>query len=321
VGEALLLLAQHGDDCRVLAGGTDLLVRMKQRLITPARLMSLKNLSDLIYVRQQDNRIAMGARTSIAQLLKSNPVQTLLPGFSEALSSIGAPSMQHVRGTIGGNLCQENRCQFFNQSAFFRGARPACHKAGGQVCYAREGGSDRCHSACQSDTAPILMALDATVTLQSKNGKRNLALAEFYTGVGEHPNVIEAHELLTDIDIPLPAPQSGNAYEKLAWRSAVDFPIVSAGAVVTIDGNRITGARLVIGAVASAPLVIATAEKILEGRPIDDLESITRLGEAAGDSASAFMVNNMAPPAAYRKHMVAVIAGRAMKRAIARASV
>ncbi len=320
LGEALALLADHGRDSKVLAGGTDLLVRMKHRLAVPARLVSLKNLSDLVYIRQNENTITVGAATSITQLLKSDPVQRHLPGLSEALAAIGAPSMQHVRGTIGGNLCQENRCQFYNQSAFFRGARQTCHKAGGQLCYAREGGSDRCHSACQSDSAPMLMALGARVTLQRKNGQRTLAIAEFYTGTGERPHVSETDELLTHIDIPLPVQGSGNAYEKLAWRSAIDYPIVSAGAAVTIAGRRITDARLIIGAVASAPLAIAAAENIIGERQSDATTFIDRLKKAAGDTASAFMVNNMAPPVAYRKRMVSVLAGRAMTRAIARAT-
>jgi CO/xanthine dehydrogenase FAD-binding subunit len=171
--EALELLHTHGPNCKILAGGSDLLVRMKQGLTSPARLISLKALPDLALIKESDGLFRIGAATTLADILAYRPIQDRLPGLFEAVTSVGAPSIQHFTGTIGGNVCQDNRCQFYNQSKFFRAARQTCNKAGGKTCFAWEGGSDRCHSACQSDTAPVLIALNAQVVVREPCPSRN----------------------------------------------------------------------------------------------------------------------------------------------------
>ena len=168
--EALDMLAAHGNECRILAGGTDLLVRMKQRLLKPKYLMSLKSLNMLDYIREEDGAIKIGPRTTLAKLIESEMVKKFIPGFWQSVSSVGAQSIQHYAGTIGGNLCQDSRCLFYNQSAFWRSGRQPCHKAGGKTCYARED-SDRCHATFLSDCAPALIALDAKVILSRAEGE------------------------------------------------------------------------------------------------------------------------------------------------------
>lgn len=319
LAEALEALNRFEDDCRILAGGTDLLVRMKQRLVTPGYLMSLKALTELSYIRKQNQKICVGAATPLVDIVDSNLINDNFPALAEAVASIGAPSIQHYRGTIGGNLCQDNRCQFYNQSAFFRGARQACHKAGGRICYAREGGSDRCHSICQSDAAPALMALDARMVLQRKGQERTIAFTEFYTARGEHPHVLAVDELLTEIQIPEHQSGSGSAYERLAYRSAVDYPVASIGAWVRVAEGKIESARLVVGAVSSAPLVVAMASDTLTGKPTSATAALKRAADAAKDAAAAFVVNSMAPSPKYRVGMVAVLAKRGLEKALARA--
>ena len=317
--DALASLSHLEDDCRILAGGTDLLVRMKQRLVTPGHVLSLKSLTELAYIRKQDEKICIGAATPLADILNSDLIKNNFPGLIEAVASIGAPSIQHFRGTIGGNLCQDNRCQFYNQSAFFRGTRHACHKAGGRICYAREGGSDRCHSICQSDAAPALMALDARVILQRQDQQRTLALAQFYTARGEHPHALAVDELLTEIQIPAHRAGSGSAYERLAYRSAVDYPVASIGAWVRVADGKIESARLVVGAVSSAPLLVAAVSDRMTGKPAPATGALRQAAEAARTAAAAFVVNSMGPPPTYRIDMVAVMAKRGLEKALARA--
>lgn len=319
IDEALEMLTVHDGQCNILAGGTDLLVRMKQRLTTPPYLISLKNLAELSFIRQDKAAFSIGAATPLGHILKSESLPKALPGLAEAVETVGAPTIQHARGTIGGNLCQENRCQFYNQSAFFRRSRQTCHKAGGQICYAREGGSDRCHSICQSDLAPMLMALNARILLKQKGNQRRIPLAEFYTARGEKPHALEPGELLAQIEIPTPGTGSGSAYEKLAFRSAIDYPMASAAAGVQVENGKIRQARLVIGAIGSAPLVISGTAALLSGKSRKDDDAITQAAKAAADTAAAFAVNNLAPPAAYRVRMAAVLARRALKRALAAA--
>ncbi|MCP3954939.1 MAG: hypothetical protein GY697_22365 [Desulfobacterales bacterium] len=317
LGEALEMLAVHDIQCRILAGGTDLLVRMKQRLATPPYLISLKNLGrELNFIHQDKASLSIGASTPLGRILKSESLVKAFPGLAEAVDAVGSPSIQHARGTIGGNLCQDNRCQFYNQSAFFRGARQTCHKAGGQICYAREGGSDRCHSICQSDTAPMLMALNAQIVLKQKGEQRRIPLTEFYTARGEKPHALEPGELLAQIEIPIPGTGSGCAYEKLAFRSAIDYPMASAAASVQVVHGKIKQTKLVIGAMGSAPLVISRASELLSGKSRDDENAMDKAAKAALDTAEAFAVNNLSPPTEYRVGMVAVLARRALNRSL-----
>lgn len=317
--EALDLLSTHGRDCSILAGGTDLLVRMKQRLVESGVVLSLKALPDLAYIREEGARVCIGAGTSLADIISSEALNNAFPGLIEAVAAVGAPSIQHHRGTIGGNLCQDNRCQYYNQSSFFRSARQACRKAGGQTCYAREGGSDRCHSICQSDAAPALAALNAEVVLKRKGGERTLPIIEFYSARGEYPHTLAADEILTGVRIPGPEPGSGSAYERLAFRSAIDYPMVCVGAGIRVANGKIDSARVVLGAIGSAPLVVAAAAGALEGTRLDDAAAVAQAAKAVKSTAEAFVANNVSAPADYRVKMAEILAQRGLNRAIQRA--
>ena len=320
LSEALDLLSAHGNDCKILAGGTDLLVRMKQRLVESRLVLSLKGLSDLSYIREQGDWVCIGAATSLADIISSDLLNDAFPGLTEAVASVGAPSLQHYRGTIGGNLCQDNRCQYYNQSPFFRSARQACHKAGGQTCYAREGGSDRCHSICQSDAAPALTALGADVVLMRKGGERTVSMADFYSARGEYPHTLAADEILTEIRLPKHGPGWGSAYERLAFRSAIDYPVVCVGVGVQVSDEKLESARVVVGAIGSAPLLVAAAAAALESKRSDDSAAVEQAAKAVKSTAAAFVANNVSAPADYRVKMAGVLARRGIERAIERAN-
>jgi len=313
--EALKILDDSGADCAILAGGTDLIVRMKQRLKTPRLVMSLKHLKELAYVRKTTGFLKIGSATCLAEIIASDIVKQETPGFHQAVEAVGARSIQHFRGTIGGNLCQDNRCRFYNQSAFFRSARQACHKAGGTICYAREG-SDRCRSTCQSDAAPALMALEATVTLRGANSERTIPLRDFFTAIGDAPLSIHSGELLTEISVPLEGSGSGSAYQRLAYRSAIDYPIVSAAAYIKVADKVINEARIVVGAIGSAPLFLVTASRSLGGKPVDDSPALSTAADMARNSAEAFIVDNIHSTMEYRTQMISVLVLRALEAAV-----
>lgn len=318
IDEALNLLSRYGPDSRILAGGTDLLVRMKQRLTTPAHLISLKALPELTRIQESVGILHIGAAARLNDILEYTPIRERWPGLFEAVKSVGAPSIQHFAGTIGGNLCQDNRCQFYNQSSFFRTARQPCNKAGGKTCYAWEGGSDKCYSICASDAAPVLIAMGAEVVIRSTKSERIVSLEDLYSSVGERPLTLTDDEMLTEIRVPAPAPGTGNAFEKLTYRSAIDYAVVSAGASVQTDGKQILKARLVIGAVARAPLAIPAVEAILKEKPAGDGEALDEAGRAAMNTAQPFIANNMSQPVDYRTRMVSVMAKRAIEKALSR---
>jgi 4-hydroxybenzoyl-CoA reductase subunit beta len=250
---ALDLLAAHGDDAKVLAGGTDLLVRMKKGLLKPKALISLKSLNELSDIRQENGAIRIGARTPLAHIIASDLVKERAKALFQACEKVGAVTIQHHRGTIGGNILQDNRCHHYNQSDFHRSGRQACHKDGGKICYAREN-ADRCNSTCQSDGATALMALGAKLVLISKDGERTVDLDQFYTADGIMPHSMESHELLKEIIVPVS--NGASAYERLSYRSAIDYPIVCAGVLLKTSReqkDQIEEARIVVGAMGRAP--------------------------------------------------------------------
>jgi 4-hydroxybenzoyl-CoA reductase beta subunit len=317
VQEALEMLADHADQAAVMAGGTDLIVRMKQRLIQPAFLISLKNLRDLNYIRQENDLIVIGAATPLASLQNSKLIKTHLPALADAASLIGAPSIQHVRGTIGGNLCLQTRCLYYNQSVFWRSGRPPCHKDHGEICYAEEN-SDRCRSANQSDGACVLMGLGARIVLNSTRGKRTLPIEDFFTGKGETPFAAGSDELVIEIQIPVPGESEGGSFQKLAYRSAVDFGLVSATAWLAVKKGRFSGARLVIGGAGASPLLLKETSDKLVGKDVHDKHAMEETAKQVRNQASAFMVDNLGSTLEYRKKMSAVMAKRAIEEALDR---
>jgi len=313
--QTLDLLATHKDDAKILAGGTDLLVRMKKGLLKPKVLISLKALNELSYINKKDGCIKIGARTSIADIIASDLIQKKAKALFQACEKIGAITIQHYRGTIGGNILQDNRCHHYNQSDFHRSGRQACHKDGGKICYAREE-ADRCNSTCQSDGATALMTLNAKIILARKGGERTMDLADFYTTDGIMPFAIESHELLKEIIIPIGGAQS--AYKRLAYRSAIDYPIVCAGVLLKLSDtqkNEIDDVRIVVGAMGRSPLFLAQASSSLKGKKLSDTVAFKKAADIAMDNASTFAVHNVGATLEYRCAMVSQMVFQALEQA------
>jgi 4-hydroxybenzoyl-CoA reductase beta subunit len=320
--EALDLLSEHREEAEVIAGGTDLLVSMKQRLLTPRYLLNLKGLG-LDFVEEGKEGLKIGALTRLTTLIKSPIVQEKFPVLAQAASYVSAPPLQNM-GTLGGNLCLNTRCFFYNQSQFWRQARPLCFKTGGEMCHVVKGG-DHCYSVYQGDLAPVLIALDARVKLAKRGGERVIPLLDLYTGRGEEPIALEAGEILTEVEIPGPAPDLksggsslttaswGGDYQKLRYRGAMDFPLVGVAAVLNWNGEGCTRAKVVLTAVASAPVMAEEASKLLERQKLDE-EAIARAAEAAYEVAHP--VANIGSIPLYRRKMVRVMTKRAIANAV-----
>ena len=311
--EALDLLDTYKDDAKILAGGTDLLVRMKKGLLKPKVLISLKALNELSYIKKQSGFIKIGARTPLADIIDSDLIQKEAKALFQACKKIGAISIQHFRGTIGGNILQDNRCHHYNQSDFHRSGRQACHKDGGKICYAREE-ADRCNSTCQSDGATALMALGADITLVSKSNERTIDLADFYTTDGIMPHACESNELLKEIIIPVFGAHS--SYQRLAYRSAIDYPIVCAGVLLKPSlKNEIAEARIVVGAMGRSPLFLAQISSSLKGKKLNDTIAFKKAADASMDSSATFAVHNVGATLDYRCAMVSQMVFQALEQA------
>ncbi len=317
----LALLDEHRDNAGVLAGGTDLLVRMKHRLAAPKVLVSLKHLDSLSYIKETSGMLYIGAKTPIIDVIRSDRVQQQAPALVQACERIGAVSIQHYRGTIGGNILQDNRCIHYNQSQFHRSGRQPCHKDGGKICYARDE-ADRCNSTCQSDGVTALMALDGHLILNSTRGERRVALDAFYTTDGIHPFDMQPDELLIKIDIPV-VPGAVSAYQRLSYRSAIDYPIVCAGVRLVPDPDDagcIGSARIVVGAMGRSPLFLAKVSQSLAGMRFDDNTAFEQAGKDAMNAAATFAAHNAGADLAYRQAMVEKMVGRALAHAAGQVS-
>ncbi len=316
--EALAAKARLGEAGRWLAGGTDLVVRAKQGLAPCRTVISLRHLArELSGLRPEDHELVIGAMTPLKEAGQHPLVREHLPGLAEALAAIGAETLQQRVGTVGGNLAADTRCVYYNQSPFWRTGMAPCFKLGGEVCHPGGAAAERCRSVCQSDGAVMLTALEAEVELAGPEGTRRLGLEEFYTGKGEAPLALEPHELITAVRVPLRSGE-GSAYHKLAWRGAIDYPLVSAAAVVALEAGRVSRVRVVLGAVFAAPLMLKDAVAPMLGAEPEP-EAIRAAARRAGSHAEPFIIDNLAAPTAWRRQMVPVVVERALSRAVARA--
>lgn len=259
---------------RVLAGGTDLLVNMKHRVETPTTVVNLKRVAGQSYVRKENGALRIGALTPLKHVYRDPFVAEKLPALAAAASSVGSYHHQTM-GTIGGNLCQQTRCKYFNQSKWWRSSRPLCFKAGGDLCHVAK--KERvCYSTYCGDVAPALLVLDAEVVLSAKDGSRQVPLESMYSGEGKMPLQIERGEILTEVVIPASSANAFSTYKKFANRGSIDFPIVGAAFwTSTATGES----RIALTAVDRKPVRARQLEEFMRGKPLgqDCLEAVDGL--------------------------------------------
>jgi 4-hydroxybenzoyl-CoA reductase subunit beta len=309
--EALELLRGSGEEAKVIAGGTELLVSMKHRLISPRVLINLKGIRELDFVTYNaETGLRIGALTRLATLIRSPLVREHFPVLAQAARSVASPPVQTM-GTLGGNLCQNTRCFYYNQSEPWRAARPDCYKSGGALCQAIRG-SEWCYSAYQGDLAPVLIALEARARLARNGEQRLISLDKLYTGRGEKPIGLAPDEVLTEIEVPPQPAMWGGEYQKLRYRGAMDYPLLGVATVVGRKGNACVQARIVLTAVASAPVVIEEAGQLLQGERLDGA-LITQAAEVAYQTVQPIARIGSTP--LYRRKMVRVLTRRAIARA------
>ncbi|MEW6376695.1 MAG: FAD binding domain-containing protein, partial [Thermodesulfobacteriota bacterium] len=201
--EAAKTLALDMKGSVLLAGGTDLLVNMKHRVIQPKRVISLKGIPNLAYISNGKDSLRIGALTTLHDLASSSIIQEKHPAISQTAREVGAYAHQAM-GTIGGNLCQGNRCRFYNQSAFWRSVRPYCYKSGGELCHVVRKPKE-CHSTYCGDMAPVLMALDAQIKVTGFDGERSFPIKKLYTQNGKKPLALKKGEILKEVFVPPPS--------------------------------------------------------------------------------------------------------------------
>lgn len=269
VADAAAALADHPPGvAMLLAGGTDLLPNMKRRQQTPKVVVGLRNVAELKTVTN-GRGMTLGAGLTLTALATDPRIRERYPGLYQAASQIATPHLRNM-GTFGGNLCLDTRCNYYDQNYEWRQAIGFCMKKEGDTCWVAPG-SDRCLAVSSTDTAPMLVALGARVTLVSKTeGERTLPLADLYRNDGIQYLTRRPDEVLTTVHLD-GAPGWKSVYWKLRRRGSFDFPVLSvAAAVKAAKDGTVEAARLVLGAVASRPVVADRAAGGLLGKPLTD---------------------------------------------------
>jgi 4-hydroxybenzoyl-CoA reductase subunit beta len=269
IAEAADLLASApAGGAMLVAGGTDLLPNMKRRQQTPTTLIGLRRIAALRQLSVADDALRLGAGVTLSQLVASPAVRRDSLGLWQAAAQVATPHLRNM-GTLGGNLCLDTRCNYYDQSYEWRKAIDFCMKKDGSTCWVATS-SPRCLAVSSSDTAPMLVALGASVTLASASGERHVELGALYANDGIHYLTRRPDELLTEIHVPT-APGTRSAYWKLRRRGAFDFPVLSVAAVVRLDPSGVVeAARIVLGAVASRPIEAERGSASLIGQPLTD---------------------------------------------------
>ncbi len=292
----------------LLGGGTDLLVNMKHRVIQPKRVINLKTIPKLAYISEGKDGLKIGALTTLHDLASSFLVQKKYPVLSQTAQEVGAYAHQ-VMGTIGGNLCQGNRCRFYNQSTFWRSVRPLCYKAGGELCHVvpacPAGGRNpkECHSTYCGDMAPVLISLDAQIKVVGPDGERSFPLKKLYNQNGKKPLSLRKGEILKEVFIP---PSSGETlYLKWRLRGSLEFPIVAVALHLEKEGDgRIQKARILFSAVGPGPVEALEAEKMLKAVYLDD-RMIEKVSNQAINEISPMRTSIYSP--AYKRKMARIL--------------
>lgn len=276
IGQATALAASFGHSTSYYAGGQDLLYRLKRRLANnPRRLIDLKGIPELQYLRLEEGALHVGPLVRLSELAESDVVRHSFPALAAAADSIASPQIRNA-GTVAGNLCQDVWCSYLLEDF-------ACNLNGGKYCPAAAGETSIYHSAVAqkrcvavhpSDLAPALLALDAKVTVSGPNGTRTLSIDELLpglrrTGRAYRVNALADGELVTEIVVPCPRPGARQAYAKNRFRQSWDFAAVNVAVVLVLDAGVCREARIGLGGVAIHPWRVAESERQLVGRPFD----------------------------------------------------
>ncbi len=263
---AALMLAEPG--ACALGGGTDLLPNLRRGIGAPATLVDLGGLPEISGIaRESDGTLVIGAATTVQALADDPLLATALPALPEAARAVAA-SGHRSAATIGGNLCQDTRCVFYNQSEWWRSANGYCLKHRGSVCHVAPQG-DRCHAAFCSDLAPVLLAVEAQVQLCGADGQRWLALPEMYCDDGASHLVLRPGELLARVRIPpLPA-KLRVGFAKARSRGGIDFPLAAVAVAMQAEGGRLASLRVGVSGTNSFPVLVDAGAE-LAGAIADD---------------------------------------------------
>jgi xanthine dehydrogenase YagS FAD-binding subunit len=283
VDEAISFLRRYEDKAKIIAGGTDLLGKMKDEILPryPEAVINIKTIPGLEFIEEEAGALRVGALTRLEDIGTDSTIREKYTALAEAAERTASPHIREM-GTIGGNLCQDIRCWYYRNPH----NRFPCLRKGGGRCYAIEGdnryhsifgGSVKggCYAVHPSDMAPALIALDGRI----KTSKRTVDAEDFFKVGVKSTTVLDNDEIVTEIEIPLPKDDAKSAFMKFAIRKSIDFPIVNCAAMIAKDGRKVRAARICLNAVYVKPYRATKAEEAIVGKAIDE-KNAERAGNA-----------------------------------------
>jgi len=273
IADAVAACADRAES-RFVGGGTDLLVNMRRGICQPDQLIDLSGIGELTEIRATGDGVVIGAGVTIADLASHDVIAARYRAVAQAAASIAGPGHRNA-GTVGGNLCLDTRCIYYNQSEWWRSANAYCLKRHGDTCHVAPQGQ-RCHAAYCGDLAPALLVLGAEIEISSTRGTRRTFLSSLYIEDGKAHLALAADELITAVHLPADTPSS--AYAKIRTRAAIDFPLAGVAVALAASADTIVSLRLALTGTNSRPFLLAGTDAFA-GRPIDDklLSEIDRL--------------------------------------------
>ncbi len=307
LAEALRMKQDAGPEGSYVAGGTDLYPNMKRRHQEPKTVISLMGIGELRETRNAERGTEVGTARTLTEIAAEPAFRKRYSAIANAADLVSTPLLRNM-GTLGGNLCLDTRCNYYNQGYEWRKAIDFCMKKDGAICWVAPS-SPRCWAVSSSDVAPVMVAIGAEYVLVGPQGERVVPAARFYHNDGINYLTKQPDEILTAVR--LPAPDGWDAvYHKLRRRGSFDFPVLGVAAWVNWDGATIADARIVLGGVASYPQDVPEAGAALQGTALTD-EAIAAAAEAAYRPSKP--MDNTDFDLSWRKQMTQVYVRRALE--------
>jgi 4-hydroxybenzoyl-CoA reductase subunit beta len=298
---------------RIIAGGTDLIPSMRQKLFEPEYVLDLRGISAMRGIKPQpDGGVELGALTALRAIEQSAFLRQHYPVLTEAAATVASPVLRNM-GTIGGNICLDTRCLWYNQSLTWRKGCGFCIKKDGDLCHVAPSGT-KCWAAFSGDTPPALLCLNAEIEMASAAGIRRIALSDFYTGLGDTYRKLQSNELVTRVFLPASSAGYRGIYRKLRVRGSIDYPLAGVAVVMKRSNGHVSDARVGITAVNPAPLLVKGASALLNGKEVNDAIA-EAVGDLAAKTAKPLTTSALTPE--YRREMIRVFTKRAVLAAAA----
>lgn len=301
--EAAQLLARDAG-ARILAGGTGLIANMRLGLDAPSVLVSLERIEGWRGIVEVDGELRLGAGVTLARLATDAVIQRRVPALAAAAATVAAPTHRSA-ATLGGNLCLDTRCVFYNQPETWRSSVGYCLKYRGEICHVAPRGK-HCHAAYSGDLAPVLLVLGAGVEIAGPAGVRRVPLGALYRDDGARHLTLARGEFLPAVLVPIPGPATRVAYRKARVRGAIDFPLAGVAVALEMEQGRVRGLRVALTGTNPCPLLVAGTEEFRGQAP--DRALLDRLVKLVQRQASP--QRTTVTSSNYRRQVAAALARR-----------